>query len=393
MRMAWPFTVNALLFASGACVFPFFVLYYQSLGFSGTQIGLLTGITPLITLVCAPLWTNLADRTQQHRRLMSVLILASAATVFAFPLARAFLPIVLVAVTYNAFAAPVMSFSDSATMAMLEGRKALYGRVRLGGTFGFGLAALVSGVLVQNYGLRYAFWTGGALQLVALLASQKLRHRPAKASEAKAGRVTVLLADRRWLPFLLLAFAGGLAAAVANTYLFPYMKELGASEATMGLALTLGTLSEVPIFFFGNRLIRRFGAFGLLVLAMLLTGARLVLFVFSTTPNSVLVLQLLSGLTFPPMWVAGVAYADEHAPPGMGATAQGLFSAMVFGFGAAIGGFSAGPLLENLGGRGMFLVFGLTVMVVVVVGVILQRYLAQRAPGVQAKPKSLAGDA
>jgi len=53
MRMAWPFTVNALLFASGACVFPFFVLYYQSLGFSGTQIGLLTGITPLINTLSA----------------------------------------------------------------------------------------------------------------------------------------------------------------------------------------------------------------------------------------------------------------------------------------------------------------------------------------------------
>ncbi len=78
MRKAWPFTVNVLLFASGACHLPFFVLYYQSLGFTGTQIRLLTSLTPLVTLVGAPLCTNVADATQRHHRLMTVAILGAA---------------------------------------------------------------------------------------------------------------------------------------------------------------------------------------------------------------------------------------------------------------------------------------------------------------------------
>ncbi len=365
MRLFWPFTVNVLLFASGACIFPFFVLHYQSLGFSGTQIGLITGITPLITLVAAPLWTNLADATRRHRLLMSLLVFAAATCVILFPLMQAFVPVLLIAVLYNAFAAPVISLADNATMATLGGQKALYGRVRLGGTFGFGAAALLAGLLVENYGLRMTFWAGGAFQLLALLASQPLSHRPTKAAEVKAGRVTTLLVDRRWLPFLMIAFAAGLAMSVSNTYLFPYMGELGANESTMGLALTLGTLAEVPIFFFGNRLVKRFTPFGLLLLAMSLTGARLVLFVISGTPGWVLFLQFLNGLTFPAMWLAGVAYADELAPPGMGATAQGLFSAVVCGFGSAVGGFTGGPLLEMFGGRGLFVSFGVVVLVIV----------------------------
>ena len=63
------------------------------------------------------------------------------------------------------------------------------------------------------------------------------------------------------------------------------------------------------------------------------------------------------------MWLAGVSYADENAPPGLKSTAQGLFGAMTFGFGSAVGGILGGPMLESLGGRGMFLVFGIIILV------------------------------
>jgi len=45
------------------------------------------------------------------------------------------------------------------------------------------------------------------------------------------------------------------------------------------------------------------------------------------------------------------------------ATGQGLFSAMIFGVGSAIGGFSGSLLFEALGGRMMFLVVGLFLLV------------------------------
>ncbi len=40
-------------------------------------------------------------------------------------------------------------------------------------------------------------------------------------------------ANRRWLFFLILAFVGGVAFASMNTYLFPYMEELGISRLMM----------------------------------------------------------------------------------------------------------------------------------------------------------------
>ena len=62
-----------------------------------------------------------------------------------------------------------------------------------------------------------------------------------------------------------------------------------------------------------------------------------------------LLIQLLHGPTFSLMWIAGVAYADRIAPPGLEATAQGLFSGVMLGIGAAAGAFLGGVLYEHVG--------------------------------------------
>jgi PPP family 3-phenylpropionic acid transporter len=374
MRNFWPFLANVLFFAAAACVLPFLILYYQRLHFSGPQVGLLTGISPLVTLVSAPLWTNLADVTRRHRLVVSLIILTSAVCLAMLPFLTSFLPVLLAAVLLSACFVPVTSFFDSATMLTLAGQQELYGRVRLGGTFGYGVMGYVAGLLIQRYDLRLALWSSAALLLLTLISAQNLRYGPLKPDQNQRGSVRTLLADRRWLPFLALAFGGGLSTLISTNYLFAYMKELGSSEAAMGLAITLSTVAEVPVFVFGNRLITRFRSYPLLLAAMVITGARLLLFFFAVTPNLVLLLQLVNGLTFPLMWLAGVAYAHEHAPAGLAATAQGLFGAMVYGFGSAVGGFAGGPLFERIGGRATYIVFGLVILGIVLVVAVIQRF-------------------
>jgi PPP family 3-phenylpropionic acid transporter len=375
MRKLWPFTFYFLLFAGVASVFPFIVLYYQGLGFTGTQIGLLTGITPLVTFFSAPLWTGFADATRRHRLLMSLALLGGVITLFVYPLFSAFVPVLLIAVLLNAFVAPVTPFADSATMSMLAGEKELYSRIRLGGTIGYGLAALIAGVLVQNHGLRFAFWGCATLFFLGFIVSQKLVYGQLNVDNPIKGRIRTLLANPRWLLFLIVAFAGGSSLAAFNNYLFPYMKELRATESMMGLALMVGTLSEIPALFFCNRLIRCLKPYGLLMVSTAVTGLRFLLLAAFGTPGLVLLIQLLNGLTIPVMWVAGVSYADESAPPGMSATVQGLFNAMFMGFGMAVGGLIGGPLLESAGGRGLFFFFGIAVLTIVVIVALIQRRL------------------
>ena len=363
MKKIWPFTFYFLYFAAFASLLPYFVLFYQGLGFNGTQIGLLTGVPPLITLFGAPFLSGVADSTRRHRLIMGLGIAVAIGVMLIMPTLSAFVIIFILIITFNIFMSPVSSLADSATLSMLGEERAMYGRIRMGGTIGWGLVAPIAGTVVENYGLRLAFLVFCGIMFVNFFVSQKFSFGNVEGHETSNSGIRTLLANRHWIFFLFLAFLGGLGIFSVASYLFPYMAVLGASESQMGIALMIATLTELPVFFFGHRLVRWFGAYRLFIIALVLIGVRSLLYATVNSAFQVFFVQAFSGMIFPVMWLAGVSYADENAPAALKSTAQGVFSAMTFGFGSALGGFFGGLMLESIGGRGMFLVIGIIILV------------------------------
>ena len=388
MKRIWPFTFYFLYFAALSSLMPFLVLFYQGLGFSGAQIGLLTGIPPLITLIASPFWTSLADAKRWHKSVMGLGLIVAVVAIFLLQSFTSFVVIFCLIILFNTSISPVPSLADSATISMLGDERAMYGRIRLGGTIGWGVLAPIAGILVDHYGLKIGFWGFSVFMLMNLFVSQRFVHGSHEPGESEHGGIRVLLTNRRWIHFLFLALLGGIGTFSAASYLFPYMAELGATESMMGIASAVATVTEVPVFFFGNRLVRRFGSYGLLIAALVLFGIRSVLYGVVSTPFMVLILQAFGGTIFPIMWLAGVSYADENAPAGLKSSAQGLFGATMFGVGSAATGFAGGLLLESIGGRGMFTVFGVVIFVGIAIAEGIRRLVPEKNEVPQVVPVS-----
>ena len=375
MKKIYPFSFYLLYFGAGACFFPYIVLYYQSLGFSGAQIGILSAISPLISLIGAPFWTGIADVSHRHRLVMSITLLAAIGMVILYPFVKTLAAVLVLVSLYSFMIAPVNSFADTATMTMLGDQQNMYGRVRVGGTIGWGVIAPIAGLMIAKYGLNWAFWLYAVILFIGFLVSQRFLYSEVKQQVSIKHGMSELFSNRRMVLFLATAFVTGMALMSINSFLGAYMGGLGIEKSLFGFALAIPIIVELPVLFFANRLLTRLKPHGLLVLAMFATMLRLFLYATFTSAAGILVFQLINGFTFATLWVAGVSYINENAPPGLSATTQGVFGATVFGFGAAGGGFMGALLLERVGGPQMYGIFGVLMLVMLIVYVLFERRL------------------
>jgi PPP family 3-phenylpropionic acid transporter len=342
------------VYGAMAALVPYLVIYYQSLGLSGSQIGLLTGIPTLMSLLSTPVWGGLADATNKKRLLLGVAILVSMTMVGVLSVTTVFLWMVLVVILYAFNAAPIIPMMDSTVMELLGEHKEQYGKLRMWGAVGWGLSAPIIGWLIERNGLQWSFW-GYLIQMaVVFVVVMNLPVAHASLGGRYWEGLRSLLQDSRWRLFLLVVFISGVGSSVLSNYLFLRLNDLGASTTLMGMALAVATLSELPVFFYSGALMQRWGARPLLVFSLFVYVFRAMLISILPAAWMVLPVQLLHGLTFSITWAAGVTYARQIAPAGLGATAQGLFSGTFFGLGGSVGALLGGMLYQAVGSALMF---------------------------------------
>lgn len=351
--LTWVPPIYFLYYAAGATLLPFLAIYYQELGLKGSQIGLLAGIPPLLGLVSAPIWSAVSDITKRHKLSLLIAIGGSVLTALMLSAVKTFIWLLPVVILFAFFYSPIMPLVDSTTMSLLGSRKEQYGRIRLWGAIGWGIAAPVVGWLIESKSLLWSFWGYAILLGLGFFVAIRIPIKKPDASSSP-GNISAFLTNPRWFIFLVIAFSGGMVLSMISNYLFIFLSELGANKFTLGLTLTVATLSELPVLFFSNHLLSRWNARRLMSTALLIFAVRVLAYSFIVTPWLAFFIQMLHGPTFSLMWIAGVSYADQIAPVGLEATAQGLFSGVMLGIGSAAGAFLGGVLYEQVGLVAMF---------------------------------------
>jgi PPP family 3-phenylpropionic acid transporter len=372
-----------IYYAGLASLSPYLVIYYQSRGLSGSEIGFLGAISPLIGLVAAPFWSGLADATRRHKAIFLFATFSVVVTSLLIYAAGSLAWLIPAIIGFSFLGAPIMPLMDSSTMSLLEGRKDRYGRIRLWGAIGWAVAAFIMGPIVVGHGLQWAFYGYAGLVALAVLVALPIPMGNAHLTAPAPfwGGMRTLFTNPRWMFFLAIVFLIGTASPSISSYLYLYMKQIGA-EALIGPAVSISTLTEIVMYFFAERILRRVKGRGLILIALSVYIVRLLLYSFIPSPTLILVIQLLHGFTGPAIWAAGVSYVAEVAPPGLGTTAQGLFQGILNGLGSATGAYLGGALLQAYSPAVMFQVFAL----ILFVALLLFGLLGNRIPAGIEKP-------
>jgi PPP family 3-phenylpropionic acid transporter len=266
---------------------------------------------------------------------------------------------------------------------MLGAQRDRYGRIRLWGTVGWGLGAPLFGMVLDRFGLMWMFWIYAGMMLIDFFLVQDLRFEENPSQGNYLQGLRNLLSDPAWLLFLLTVFLSAVGMSAHNGFLALLLRDLGEIQTILGLfipvstavgiMLAVSTFFELPVMFFSAPLLRWFGNRRVLYFSIAVISFRNMYYAFVVNTNQVLLIQVVHGLTFGLIWLAGVSYVAAHAPRGLNSTAQGLFSTVLISVGFAAGNLLSGAMMDAFGVQGMFGAMGVVVFSGLIIILLVQK--------------------
>jgi predicted MFS family arabinose efflux permease len=169
--------------------------------------------------------------------------------------------------------------------------------------------------------------------------------------------------------FLLLAVVVLVSVAGTSIWNFYslYMKSNGASATLVGYGLSLQGLFEIPFFYFSARIIAKLGMRTTLLITVVATALRLVLYSVVKVPLAAIPIEVLHGVSWSLFWVIFVELVFKLVQKELLATGQSLLYAAYYGAGAVIGNYWVGYLTATgLSLSALFLVNAGVVMLAVI---------------------------
>lgn len=362
MSLVWLFVLGGL-----GTFFPFYSLYLrENLALTGTQVGLVLSMLPLVGIFAQPLWGQVADLTGWRTRLLSLLALGAGCGYTALSWGGGFVPILLLTALLAVFSTPLIPSSVAVTLAITqEGGARAFGLVRVWGTVGF-LVSVVAfpSVLealrdagagtpaagdVSEPLLGWMFPVTGAVVALGGLVAFALPRTGTLSLRAPRGDWRKLFAHRpyvRLLLFVLLAY--GLLQGPMG--LFPvYVRAHGGSVETVSRLWVPMLLVEIPLVALSGASLARIGARGLLGIGVLAGGVRWAVCGFLPGSEWVYPVQALHGVVVAGLVLGGPLYVEAAVPDRLRSTGQNVLAMVGSSVGGITSNVTAGALLERFG--------------------------------------------
>ena len=336
---------------------PYFPPYLQGLGFSGRQLSTVLSVPPLLALAVPLAWAWIADRSKQHARILRIACTCACVAFLPLVFARRFATILPAYFGYALFYVGIGGLTDSLAIARMQAGGD-YGRMRVWGSAGCMVAALITGLLLT---WRAAGHPADPLVpgliftalLAAAVAARRLHGMGESGARPHLRDLRQLFASPRFRLLLLAAPLHWACCAPYNAFFGILLRDRHLPPAALGVSFCVGVLGEMLVFVRFSRLRARLDLDTMLAIAFGASALRWLLVSQIDSIAAVIGMQLLHCLTYGLFWAAGVAVVGESAPPHLRATGQAFFVISVVGVGNIIGNFGAGALYD-LGGTASY---------------------------------------
>ena len=349
---------------------PYLSVFLDGKGFNSLELGEIFAILTATRIVAPSLWAILADKTGQQLLIIRLgALLALLSFIFLFWL-NSYWPITFSLALFSLFWTAILPQLEVLTLNSVRQSSKIYARIRLWGSLGFIVLALLAGQVMEYYSqlgttnnlvssFSDAFVLMGSVILLCLLLST-MTIKPQRVV-SKVQTQALAIKDKLLAPRFIIFFISGVLLQVSfgpyYGFFALFLRDLSYSGFAVGLLISLGVVAEILVFIFASSFFKNFSLKALLIFSLAATALRWLLVALYSEYIWILVItQLIHAASFAIFHSASMIFISGHFTRCQQSRGQAVYLGGVYGMGGAIGAYVAGALwLDGLGSSAAFL--------------------------------------
>jgi MFS family permease len=332
------FTIlNMLMFIARAVIDPYWSSYYYSFGLSSSQIGYLMAIGPFGSILIQPIWAGLCDKIGKRSLILRIILFGGAVSVLLYLLDNTFSWFLVCSLCYAVFNTSIMPLCDAESMTYLAKNDISFSRVRIGGTIGYLTATLIAGAFLRNR--PYLSFYFNAIVLIVMFILVFFLPKQDAISHGESSKINLrsIFNNKAFVFVLFLCFLFQIGYSYYSVFIGVVVKQMGYGSLEIGIGAMLTAVSEIPILFFIDKLVRRFKVIPMLLFAGVMLSLRLIALLVASSLLGVMAAQLMQGCSYMIIQYCAVTFAHDSVDETLKSSAQGCIALVQVGIGTIVG--------------------------------------------------------
>ena len=331
----------------------YMLTYLDSIGYNAMQRGILLSGIAIVAILSPILIGFLCDRFKTVKKIYNLTLIGLLlVNLFLYQLTsqQFFIHLIFTALTGGLFHT-LSTIQDTWTLEIDSFYKTRFGPIRAFGAIGWMIASPIAGWVVEKYGYSMLGYVFAGLAILNILFTLSLpdANKEVNAKPIRFTELCELLKNPNYrLVVFIFLFINIMSSADGFTAI-DKMISLGAKESLIGFRWSLQAFVELPLFFAGTYLLRKFGGLKLTMFGTTMYILRFISYAFATTAEMIVIVSLMQLVTFPLTTLTSRTMVDHVTPTRLKSSGLAIASSIYVGIPALITPILAGMLISGFG--------------------------------------------